>query len=277
MRNVCPKRVEIKYRKGNLSRYDVQKRDMLTKFLKTSIVEHQFEPRVPISYNICYLNNIRKKITEKGCYRFVENRKYYEVDFKYQGSIECYNVSEDMSMLVTQNLKDKDMFNMQQVTISGIEESGEDNDELTFRINGHEFSYSEFQESFIPAFCVTVYKYQSGFIDEHYILYNLHKMDKKQLYTALSRTTNRVYLSQQKKLKQKYANAPYINMETVNSYFNDNYKSGQIYQITFEHNDKLKYLSAVQSEIYKQGYKSILRMKKVQYISTKMIIQQSYQ
>ena len=44
------------------------------------------------------------------------------------------------------------MFNMQPVTISGIEESGEDDDDLIFHINGHEFSYSEFRESFIPAF-----------------------------------------------------------------------------------------------------------------------------
>lgn len=48
--------------------------------------------------------------------------------------------------------KGKDMFNMQPVTISGIEESGEDDDDLIFHINGHEFSYSEFRESFIPAF-----------------------------------------------------------------------------------------------------------------------------
>lgn len=39
-------------------------------------------------------------------------------------------------------------------------------------------------------------------------------MDKKQLYTALSRTTNLEYIQlSNKKLKQKYENHPFINME----------------------------------------------------------------
>ena len=50
-------------------------------------------------------------------------------------------------------------------------------------------SVSEFRESFAPAFCVTVYKYQGGTISTPYNIYDVEKMDKKQLYTALSRTT----------------------------------------------------------------------------------------
>ena len=65
-------------------------------------------------------------------------------------------------------------------------------------------------------------------------------MDKKQLYTALSRTTNLEYTQlSNKKLKHKYENPPFIDMETINSYFNDDYHNGQIYEITFQHNDKI--------------------------------------
>ena len=111
---------------------------------------------------------------------------------------------------------------------------------LYFIFNKQRFCYSEFRESFIPAFCVTVYKYEGGTINKHYNIYDVNGMDKKQFYTALSRTTKLEYIHlNNKKLKIKYTKAPYIKMETVNSYFNDDYSSGQIYQIIFEHNDKV--------------------------------------
>ena len=236
---MCPKRVEMKYIPGAV-RYDIQTRDLLAKFLKTGTVEHKFEPRIRSYYNICDLNSTRKKVTEKCCDRFVENRSYHEVDFKYRGVLESCKVCTGMPIRVTQNLKDKDLFNMLLVEIDGIEESGEDDDDLIFHINDQQFSYSEFRESFIPAFCVTVYKYQGGTINKHYNIYDVNKMDKKQPYTALSRTTKLEYIHlNNKKLKIKYTKSPYIKMETVNSYFNDDYNSGQIYHIIFEHNDKV--------------------------------------
>ena len=65
-------------------------------------------------------------------------------------------------------------------------------------------------------------------------------MDKKQLYTALSRTTelNHIHLDTAK-LNPKYRIRMPPCRVTVNSYFNDDYHNGQIYKITFKHNDKL--------------------------------------
>ena len=65
-------------------------------------------------------------------------------------------------------------------------------------------------------------------------------MDKKQLYTALSRTTklDHIHLDTAK-LNQEYEiRMPPLTV-TVNSYFNDEYHNGQVYKITFEHNNKL--------------------------------------
>lgn len=39
-----------------------------------------------------------------------------------------------MPLLVTQNIKDKDMFNMQQVTLQNITESTEDDDDIIFHL-----------------------------------------------------------------------------------------------------------------------------------------------
>ena len=58
-----------------------------------------------------------------------------------------------------------------------------------FNNNNEEFSENEFAESIIPLFCLTVYKYQGGEINTDY-----SRIDQKQLYTALSRTTKFEYI-----------------------------------------------------------------------------------
>ena len=56
------------------------------------------------------------------------------------------------------------------------------------------FPIGTFAQSFIPAFCCTVYKYQGADISEPYNIYNVNRMDKKQLYTAPSRITKFEYI-----------------------------------------------------------------------------------
>ena len=143
-----------------------------------------------------------------------------------------------MPMLVTKNMRNKEMYNMQQYNIDSINEN--DIGDLEFTHNGQTFSHNEFRESFIPAFCVTVYKYQGGTIDQHYNVYDVEKMDKKQLYTALSRTTklDHIHLDTAKLNPEYEIRIPPLTV-TVNSYFNDEYHNGQVYKITFAHNNKL--------------------------------------
>ena len=73
-------------------------------------------------------------------------------------------------------------------------------------------------------------------------------MDKKQLYTALSGTTelNHIHLDITK-LNPKYEIRMPPRTVTVNSYFNDDYHNGQIYEITFEHNNKLYIDSSIRN------------------------------
>ena len=141
-------------------------------------------------------------------------------------------------------MRNKEMYNMQQYKIDKIQENDEGN--LEFILNGQTFSHSEFRESFIPAFCVTVYKYHGSTITEPYNIYDAEKMDKKQLYTALSRTTklDHIHLT---KLNDKYENNKPYQSVMVNSYFNDDYHNGQIYKITFEHNNTLYIGSSIRN------------------------------
>lgn len=85
-----------------------------------------------------------------------------------------------------------------------------------------------------------MYKYQGGKIDEHYNIYDTHKMDVKEMYTCLSRTTKLEYIHLDNNKKKKwYGEREQDNMVIVNSYFNDDYQNGKIYQITCEKNDKI--------------------------------------
>ena len=155
------------------ARYDPQTRDLLTKFLKSGSIKHQFEPPKDSHHNICYLNKTRRHVTQEYCNRFTENLEYYEIDFKYQGHREKYKVGAGMTMLMTQNIRNKNMFNVEQYNIDNIEENEDGN--LNFILNGTIFSDSEFRESFIPSFCVTVYKYQGRTISTPYNIYDVAK------------------------------------------------------------------------------------------------------
>ena len=158
-------------------------------------------------------------------------------------------------MLVTQNLKDSDMYIMMRFEIQDIVENDDDDDGITFCINNQRFSYNESRESFIPAFCVTVYKYQGEKINTHYSIFNANKLDKKQLHTALSRTAKLEYIHlDNNKLNNKYIPEQQPAMETVNSYFNDIITIDKYTRSRSSH--VTKYTLVVQSGIYKTGYMS---------------------
>ena len=53
-----------------------------------------------------------------------------------------------------------------------------------FKINNEWFEPIEFCDFFIQGLCVTVYKYHGVDINEPYNIYDVNKMNKKQLYTA---------------------------------------------------------------------------------------------
>ena len=118
-------------------------------------------------------------------------------------------------------------------------ESNKRQDNRKFMINEEWFDIKEFSESFIPSFCVTVYKYQGADINEPYNIYDVNRMDKKQLYAALSRTTKLEYIHlNNKEINNKYFNRRQPMLELTNSKFNSLYKNGKIYKVVFD-NEKV--------------------------------------
>ena len=60
---------------------------------------------------------------------------------------------------------------------------------ITIKENDQKFSIDDFRKKFNLAFCIIVYKYQGAEIDQHYNIFDTEAMNKKQIYTSLSRTT----------------------------------------------------------------------------------------
>lgn len=271
---MCPNRIEMKYIKGS-ARYDIETRNMLGNFLTFKNIRKYFK-------NICWLNETRRKVTKDCCDRFVENKQSCEINFKCKSQIEKYNVCVGMPVICTANMKKRNMFNMMEFTIDEILDTApfsftENNDEFKdykFKINNEEFDKNEFRSSFIPNFCNTVYKYQGEKIDEHYNNYDTHKMDVKEMYTCLSRTTKLEYIHLDGKKKQRWYRArEQANMVIVNSYFSDDYQNSKIYQITFEKNNKI-YVGCT-TQLLEERLEEHKSNKKAQYINIVMTIHKS--
>ena len=199
----------------------------------------QHFPSVDSKYykNICYLNKTRIEVNTACCDKFVEGKRYEIVKFKYNGGTEVYKVCVGMSVFATTNIKKMEIYNTMEFAIEGIQDGFNELNENVkqFLIGKHWFDLKEFAKSFIPGFCVTVYKYQGAEINEPYNIYDVNRMDKKQLYTALSRTTKLEYIH----LNNKEVNNRYIVrrqpvLEIMNAKFNSLYRNGKIYYVTFD-------------------------------------------
>ena len=258
IRQMCPELTKLEYIKG-VSRYDVKLNELLSKFLKTSKIKHKFEPiNDTIMKHICYYNKTRKQINTICCDRFCKGKEYQELSFKYNDKVEKYKICKDMPVLVTQNLKEHDMFTMMEYKITDINDN-------KFLINDIWFDQGLFTSSFLPSYCNTVYKYQGSNINQPYAIHDTERMCKKQLYTSLSRATNIEYIHlDNTRLNSRYKTRPGPDMEIINNHFNSNYRNGKIYEIKFDNGyvyigqtcDSLKnrllwHLSNTKSQVYK--------------------------
>ena len=228
VREMCPRIETLQYIEKSC-RYDKQTHSMLKNVLKHGKISTFFQPIDKRLYkNICYLNSTRIQVNEECCNRFTNGKKYETVEFNYNNKKETYRVCEDMPILATQNNKNTKIFNTMEFLVEEIKDN-------LFKVNNEWYDIKEFSESFIPSFCLTVYKYQGGTINEPYNIFNVNKMDKKQLYTALSRTTKLEHIHiNNKEINNRYCDRRQPILELVNAKFNSLYKNGKIYKVSFE-------------------------------------------
>ena len=238
---MCPRVETLKYIEKSC-RYDKQTHEMLKTFLKHGKISTYFQPIDKKLYkNICYLNSTRIKVNTDCCDQFTKDKRYETVEFKYDNKKETYKVCQNIPIMATQNIKDKKIFNTMEFIVEKVRKN-------RFKVNNEWYDIKEFSESFIPSYCVTVYKYQGADIDEPYNVYDVNRMNKKQLYTALSRTTKLEYIHlNNKETNNKYFNKRQPVLELVNSKFNSLYKNGKIYKVTF--NNGIVYIGSTCEEL----------------------------
>jgi len=202
---------------------------MLNRFISTGRVKNITNEKDENLYkNIRYLNKTRITVNTDRCKKFCKNKETEHLIFKYDNKNEEYNVCVGVPILATKNLTEREIFNTMEFEIQEMDNNG-------FKIKDEWFQYNEFRESFIPSFCVAVYKYQGARRKEPYNIYDVIRMDRKQLYTALSRTTKfeDIHLNPEL-LCDKYYCRSQPHIEIINSRFNSLYSEWKIYKITFD-------------------------------------------
>ena len=128
VREMCPRVKTLKYIEKSC-RYDTQTHEMLKTFLKHGKVSKYFQPTDKKNYkNIRYLNSTRKEANRDCCNQFTKGKRYETVIFKYNNEKETYKVCQDMSVLATRNIKEKDIFNTMEFKIEEIKGN-------TFKVN----------------------------------------------------------------------------------------------------------------------------------------------
>ena len=177
--------------------------------------------------NICYYNSTRIEVNKICSDAFSEGKPYTTVTFSYNGRKEVYKVCADTPVICIDNMKDRGMFNSQQFTVKSI-----DINSVTIKENDQKFSMDDFRKKFNLAFCITVYKYQGAEIDQHYNILDTEAMNKKQLYTALTRTTKFECIHAEN-LKSKYTYTV-KNKHEIQSIGHTEYQNGKIYKIEFD-------------------------------------------
>ena len=229
VREMCPRIRTLCYEEKSC-RYDKATNKMLNTFLKHGKVAAHFDPTGYYYKNICFLNATRKKVNQNCCDRFSMGKTCEAVMFTYNGGKELYKVSVGMPFIATTNLKDDGVFNMMEFNLEDMRRKSE----LEFKIAGKWYGIGVFANSFIPAFCVTVYKYQGADIDEAYNIHDVKYMDKKQLYTALSRTTKLEHIHLDNcDLNRRYHVRRQSEEEIAKSASDLKYNNGKIYKIVF--------------------------------------------
>ena len=149
------------------------------------------------------------------------NKIIKEVKFHYEMMLKCILSVKKYQVMATKYLKTMNIFNTMEFKTRQIIR---DDDKYFFMINDKRFTEKEFGEYFIPSFCLKVYKFQ-GERFALIIMFDVNRMDKKQIYTVMSRTTrfNNIHLDENMLLKFYYNIKPPV-LERINAKQNSLFK-----------------------------------------------------
>lgn len=234
---MCGNKVELQYIK-ECARYDNKMYDILCGFLRNGKLNTYFNKPKFCYKNICYKNETRIRINKECANEFTKDKKYINITFRKVGKTtenEEYKVCKGMPLILTENLKEYKFYNSEIKILKDI------NNEFA-TIEEQKIPIHIFKKSFSLGYCVTVYRYQGDSINEPYNIYDTKYMDKKQLYTALSRTTKYDYVNMEEGNLRYYVRENHNIIERKAKH--TEYKNAKIYQIKFEDDSNLIYVGS---------------------------------
>jgi hypothetical protein len=178
--------------------------------------------------NLCYTNKTRQRINEETFKRYVKTYKKQVINIK------GVDVCEGMPLIALKNrpklgIYNSKLFNIVEITDSEVILSDD------VKVSKRDFTMKGKNSTFDYAFCMTTHKFQGSEIQEDYCIYEIARMDKKLLNTALTRgkSLDKVHFNYTKKIfKQRiYSEEPFkiITKEP-------DLKDGRIYAITNKNN-----------------------------------------
>ena len=231
VREMCPELKVLEYREDS-SRYTKELYDILKVLLETGKLDYNFkEIDEDLMVNVVKSNPQRKKILK----RLLAEKDGYEVEFIYQKAREKYKIFEGMEMVCSANLKKFNLFNNHAYTISEIAEADESLFvQLHNDFNEVRLGLENFRRHFIPIYATTVYKYQGATINEHYNIWEAHKMNKNELYTALSRASSHEFIHCSNLREDEYKSQEFVNDSIclrTKPFHHAVYSKGKIYEI----------------------------------------------
>lgn len=216
-------RVTLKYK---FTRYDITLYDVIQYFNKNNKLPVVCKDKKVKDcwINLAYTNNKRKEINEKVFKRYVKENNKKVV--KYQG----VNICVGLPIIALWNSPKKGVFNSRVFTIVDITNEGVMLNDNIF-IKKKDFTFNGKKPHFDYAFCMTVHKFQGSEIKEDYCIYEIERMDKKLLYTALTRgaSLDKVHFNYTNKV---FTTRVYKNVPVCVDVAKPNIITGRIYAMT---------------------------------------------
>ena len=233
---MCPNVVKMEYIEGS-NRFDGRTHVMLERLLKHGEIIDKPKEITESYVNVCYLNETRRKVNKECSERFIKefNCKFIDV-----GGVK-FGIG--MPVICNENMKNFGMYNSQLFSINNVTKD-------IVIINNISFSINQFtgkKPTFELGFCITVYKYQGDTIREKYNIYDSSQMCRKELYTALSRTTKfeNIHMVNPNKI-YGYKGRSFTH---VKPYMDKEYKNGKIYFIKFIDGIEKFYIGSTTKEL----------------------------
>lgn len=253
-------RVEMMYK---FTRYDKTLYDVIMYFDKYNRLPTSCNnKKVKECYtNLCYTNETRKRINNECLERFTANNNVDVIQFNN------FNVFVGCPIICLWNNPLRGLFNSRVFKVTSIE-----NDTITLdniKVKKHEFTNKHFDY----AFCMTVHKFQGSEITDDFCIYEIEKMDKKLLNTALTRgkSLNQVHFNYTKKIFREriYKSTP-VSLTVKPSYF-----TARIYLMT--NNNNQAYVGSTKKSIeqrYNEHVETPVNKNMEAFMKSKPIINQ---